>query len=76
MIGQFLPPLPKIDGHTLLQIATKNKAQNNEEEDIFEDELALLDQDNVQLIEQALFWSEQADMKDMEKVLDLFKESP
>ena len=40
------------------------------------DESEILDQDQSQIIEKALFWSEKADLKEMEQVFDTFKDSP
>jgi hypothetical protein len=89
LVGQYLPPLPKVDIDALIsqhhlqpdgQRRVSGEMQNIDasaikvSSDFNEDQIFELDSEN--LLEQSLFWSEEEDMKEMDIILHLFKDSP
>ena len=75
LVGQYLPPLPKVDLDALL---LKNPADNEQKADDSkaDDKEFEIDMDPATVVENAIQWNDKNDMEDMEIVLDLFKDSP
>ena len=71
LVGQYLPPLPKIDKQCFLSTRQRADSNNfgetsgNKEGEQFGgciDEMAFMEHHSEAMIEEAIFWSEQADM--------------
>lgn len=72
LVGQYLPPLPKID---INAIANSQKLVRKSSTDIEENgEDGQINPGSI--LQKAIFWSEKADLEGMDKVLEIFKESP
>lgn len=83
LVGQYLPPLPEVDIMGLMMKPTLDHI--NEQADsgqwdfakLSEEEQDQLVEDSMRDVsEKALFWSQKADMDEMEQVFELFKDSP
>lgn len=74
LVGQYLPPLPKLDLDTLMQgneETLKNLGQMSED-----DWEVAIDKANQDVVEKALLWSQKSDAREMDVVMELFRDSP
>ena len=89
LVGQYLPPLPKVDVLGMMSVSVgqstnKSDSPDNDQPSIKESAAAsggnehdlMSEQYSQDIIEKAICWSEKADMEGMDKVLELFEDSP